>query len=325
MPAITKALYPFYWRLLSRYLDKRQPAAPRVTLVQKLIFILPTRYGWWFLGLIVLLYLLGTNYQNNLILLLSYLLLSLFLLTIVLCYQNLSGLTLSCLTAAEGFAEDGLSEKGIDINLQLNAAAADNQRHLMLKLQFTGQQHQVVSQHCTPAVSLNISAGKRGKYPLPRVKVSSQYPFGLWQAFSYVALAQHYWVYPAPAQQSQAAGVMPEQDQASADKEVSDDTLSAYRQGDSIRHLVWKRLARDPATPIVRQQHTPPPQLQPDWVVVPAVSGDALERALRQACRDLLTLEQSGASYGLKLPAFTIAQAKGPAQLQRCLQALALC
>ena len=192
-------------------------------------------------------------------------------------------------------------------------------------LQFTGQQHQMVSQRCIPAITLNIAAGKRGKYTLPRIKVSSQYPFGLWQAFSYIALLQHYWVYPSPAQQSPAAGIMPEQDQTSARQQVSDDTLSAYRQGDSIRHLVWKRLARDPATPVVRQQQTPPPQLQSDWVVVPAVSGDALERALRQASRDLLTLEQSGASYGLKLPALTVAQAKGPAQLQRCLQALALC
>lgn len=320
MSVITKALYPLYWRLLSRYLDKRQPAVPSVTLVQKLIFILPTRYGWWFFGLIVLLYLLGTNYQNNLILLLSYLLLSLFLLSIVLCYQNLSGLTLRSLAPGEGF-----TEQDIGLNLQLIAADHDDKRHQMLRLQFIGQQHQLVSPQCASAITLNIFAGKRGKYPLPRVKVSSQYPFGLWQAFSYVALAQHYWVYPAPAQQSPAAGLMPEQDQTSAQQEVSDDTLTTYKQGDSIRHLVWKRLARDPATPVVRQQHTPPPQLQSDWVVVPAVSGDALERALRQASRDLLTLEQSGASYGLKLPALTIAQAKGPAQLQRCLQALALC
>ena len=77
MSALTKALYPLYWRLLSRYLDKRQPAVPSITLVQKLIFILPTRYGWWFLLLIALLYLLGTNYQNNLILLQSYFLIGL--------------------------------------------------------------------------------------------------------------------------------------------------------------------------------------------------------------------------------------------------------
>ena len=68
------------------------------------------------------------------------------------------------------------------------------------------------------------------------------------------------------------------------------------------------------------------PALSPELVRLPGSRvGDALERALRQASRDLLTLEQSGVSYGLKLPALTIAQAKGPAQLQRCLQALALC
>ena len=44
---------------------------------------------------------------------------------------------------------------------------------------------------------------------------------------------------------------------------------------------------------------------------------EALERALRLACRELLTLEQSGASYGLKMPAHTITQASGPAQLRQ--------
>lgn len=326
MPNLTlkQRLYQRYWRLISHYLDKRQPAADKVRLVQKLIFILPTRYGWWFVLLIALLYLLGTNYQNNLILLLCYLLLSVFLLSIVLVYQNMSGLTLQCRHAAEGFVG---TETAVAVNL------SSDKQHFMLNMHFVqpcNTRHKdtkrnetvLLSQPATTA-SLYLSAAKRGKYALPRIKITSQYPFGLWRAWSYVALAQYHWVYPSPDAGKSAVNFSAEaaSQQAKAD---AGETLAPYRAGDSVRHMVWKRLARDPANPVVRQQHFPA-QAEPNWVVVPALSGDALERALRYACQQLLQLEQSGSSYGLKLPTLTLPQAKGPQHLQRCLQELALC
>jgi uncharacterized protein (DUF58 family) len=316
MPAVTTKhwLYQRYWRFISRYLDKRQPAATKVKLVQKLIFILPSRYGWWFLLLIILLYLLGTNYQNNLILLLSYLLLSLFLFSIAMCYHNMSGLTLSCNNAAEGYAQ-----QQIDALITLSS----KKQHFMLRFNFVGQPLPVVLQQLPAAVSLSLTAQRRGKYALPRIKISSQYPFGLWQAWSYIALEQHYWVYPAAASHSrQTSGIMP----AIKQQRIvpSSDNLMPYRSGDSLRNLVWKRLARDPANPVVRQQHSAP-ETEPNWVVVAPASGDALERALCQACRQLLTLEQAGERYGLQLPHLTVPLSSGPAHLQRCLQELALC
>lgn len=59
-----------------RWLAQRQPASLNVSLNQGVIYILPSRFGYWFIFLILLLYLLGTNYQNNLILLTSFVLLS---------------------------------------------------------------------------------------------------------------------------------------------------------------------------------------------------------------------------------------------------------
>ena len=336
MPNLTlrQRLYQRYWQLLSRYLNKRQPAADKVRLVQKLIFILPTRYGWWFVLLITLLYLLGTNYQNNLILLLCYLLLSVFLVNIVLAYQNMSGLTLQCKQAAEGFAGEATTAV---VNL------SNDKKHLMLNMNFvqpdntknpdtkdndakdsdTRQNETVLLSQPATTATLNLNGTKRGKYALPRIKITSQYPFGLWRAWSYVALAQHYWVYPTPDADKSVLNSLSD-DASQQAKTDAGETLSPYRAGDSVRHMVWKRLARDPANPVVRQQHFSA-QAEPSWVVVPPLSGDALERALRYACQQLLQLEQSGSSYGLKLPALTLPQAKGPQHLQRCLQELALC
>lgn len=311
--SVKQRLYQHYWRKISQYLDKRQSAAEQVTLSQKLIFILPSRYGWWFMLLIGLLYLLGTNYQNNLILLMSYLLLSVFLLSIALCYQNMSGLTLQAPAPAEGFANEPLTQ-----TLQLSK----HKPHLMLQLSLHQLSAPLQLTDNPGSVSIRFTAARRGCFALPRIKISSQYPFGLWRAWSYIALKQQYWVYPSPCEQPKpyVGEVAKEQQQVAP----SMDTLAPYRSGDSTRFMVWKRLARDPSKPVVRQQPVAP-QAEPCWVQVPPATGDALERALRHACAQLLALEQSGSRYGLKLPALTIAQANGAAHLQRCLRELALC
>lgn len=313
--ALRQSLYQRYWRWISRYLDKRQPAADTVVLTQKLIFILPSRYGCWFMLLTALLYLLGTNYQNNLILLLSYLMLSLFLLCIVLTYQNMSGLTLRCPHAPELFADTpGIAP------VQLSSA----KNHFMLQLNFIGH-NAIALEHRVDSAALTLKPTVRGCYLLPRLKISSDYPFGLWRSWSYIAIQQQYWVYPAPVAGQQQPAADDTTNSAEQDTSVpSGDNLAPYRSGDSLRYLLWKRLARDPYNPVIRQQHHSP-EAKPDWVEVPPASGDALERALSIACQQLLALEQSGNRYGLKLRGTVIAQSNGPGHLQRCLQELALC
>ena len=309
-------LYQQYWRWISRYLQKRQPASDTVVLSQKVIFILPSRYGLWFVLLTALLYLLGTNYQNNLILLLSYLMLSLFLLCIVLTYQNMNGLTLQCSAPAELFCDN----PGY-----INIRADNSSNHYMLRVNILG--HTMIRLPAlTDSLALPITPLQRGRYTLPRIKISSDFPFGLWRSWSYVGLKQEFWVYPAPLSVSQPFGAVAQQADKNQqnDNEAAIDNLAPYRSGDSLRYLLWKRLARDPSNPVIRQQQQSP-QVMPDWVVVPALSGDALERALSIACQQLLELEQNGNLYGLKLPAVTISQAQGPAHLRRCLQELALC
>lgn len=307
-------LYPHYWRFIERYLNKRQSAKDNVTLVQKLIFILPTRYGWWFLFLISLLYLLGTNYQNNLILLVSYLLLSVFLLSIVLTYQNLSGLTVTCPAAAESFA-------GTEAQPVIHLSSG--KMHYMLQLSLMPRSNAVLLPEHTQLATLSLMTTKRGRYNLPRVKITSQYPLGLWRAWSYVALAQHYWVYPATDTASSQHLQKDEPNNNTSGQEMGD-TLTSYRSGDSVRYIVWKRLAQAPDKPVVRELQRNK-QTEPEWVNVPALTGDALEYALRRACQQLLTLESRGKRYGLKLPGHTVPQAQGPLHLQRCLQELALC
>ena len=59
--------------LYERWLTRRLPAARQIVLNQKRIFIFPTGYGFFYLLVAGLLFIGGINYENNLILALSFL------------------------------------------------------------------------------------------------------------------------------------------------------------------------------------------------------------------------------------------------------------
>jgi hypothetical protein len=68
---------------------------PRVQLGLRNLYIVPTRFGWFWLGGTLLLQLVGIQLQRNGPLLLSFLMLGLFLLTLNLTHFNLQGLELA--------------------------------------------------------------------------------------------------------------------------------------------------------------------------------------------------------------------------------------
>ncbi|WNO61126.1 DUF58 domain-containing protein [Rheinheimera sp. MMS21-TC3] len=309
---LKRRLYPHYWTWLSKWLDKRQPAAAKITLSQRIIFILPTRYGLWFGLLCVLLYLLGTNYQNNLILLVCYLLLSIWLVSIVLTFANLNGLTLSCSNTSEGFAN-----KPVAININTKASTP----RYMLQFRFVNQSHTVQKDTLDSAISLTINNKERGCFLLPRLKISSCYPFGLWRSWSYVALQQQYWVYPTPIKIKDNSVGHNTTNQPNIDSEISQD-LRQYQAGDSLNQILWKRLAKDSTKPIVRLRQ-PIQQYDPSWVIIADLTGPALEQALSQGCQKLIDLEASQQLYGLQSARQTFGPDQGTLHLQRCLQHLA--
>jgi hypothetical protein len=56
----------FFSGKVAAWLKKRIPAGEEQALSHEKIFIFPSRFGFWFLILAALLFVLGTNYQNNL-------------------------------------------------------------------------------------------------------------------------------------------------------------------------------------------------------------------------------------------------------------------
>ena len=303
----------------SVWLAKRQPAQTQVELGQSVIYILPSRFGWWFVFLIALLYLMGTNYQNNLILLLSFMLLSLLMVMMLLAFLNMHKLKLAVKQDAQCFAPEPAT-----LPLQLSGNHCQ-MLHIGLRGQRQRQLLEILSQEQTFTLALPLLS--RGYYPLPRLELSSTFPLGLFRCWSYPALSSAIWVYPEAIEQF---NVNTERLAEQATKQTAShalqepDDVKNYRAGDSPKRILWRKLASSPEQPVVRS-HSGEASPLPHWIKIPALQGAALETVLSHACFHLLALEQQGHSYGLQTPSVTIAPAKGAMHLERCLQELALC
>lgn len=304
--------------VFERFLERRQPPTAEVTLSQNRIYILPSRLGWWFGLLVILLYLLGTNYQNNLILITAFMIISLLLAAMLQAFYNLHQLKLRVNKEVTSYAgQDAI----VELILQSNSAQ-------MLQLSWFKQKASYLMPQLegTATAAIPLKGLSRGCHLLPRLKVASLYPFGLFSCWSYPALQAKVWVYPCPLSSRGIAAQGSDQNAATAADRIQPEVngVKPYQAGDPAARILWKKLAANPNLTVVR--HDPAQaELTEQWITVPPLTGAALEFALSEATAKALKLEQANLLYGLRLPHITLVPAGGQAHLTRCLQALALC
>ena len=310
-----------FWRSLrfERWLNRRSPPAHSVVLSQRNIFILPTRQGVYFLGLLALVILVAINYQNSLVFAVAFLLFSLFMVSIFHTFGNLSGLRVNSGTAQPGFAGD-------DISFAVYLSRQGERNHEAIFLGWNPAQLACADlvEEQRALVILLVPAKHRGWLNPGRLLIQSQYPVGLFRAWSWVDLNMTAVVYPRPVF---AAGV-PSYKCVNPEGELLqpggvDDffALRDYQAGDSLRHIAWKSFARTGdlfsktfATNLDRRVWV-------DWDCFPGLDR---ESRLSRLCYWIVALSSSSDEYGLRLPGLEIAPAKGLAHQRRLLQTLAL-
>jgi uncharacterized protein (DUF58 family) len=295
-----------------------QPEHGPVPLTRRRIYILPTRHGLVF-GVVLLAMLIGAiNYQNGLAYLLTFLLSSLGIVSILHSYRNLHGLVVHFGQPAAVFAGERAS-----FPLQLENPLG--RARYALRLEREGE----ISCTDLPAsdahwLHLPMPTKGRGLQAAGRLVLSSIYPLGLFRAWSYLYPAQPVLVYPhpegpreLPPAQHQAEG-----GEGSAGRGGDDfDSLRPYHEGDSLKHVHWKALARGQG--MVTKQFAGGGN-RVLWLHWEQTSRQDTEQRLSALCRWVLEADSRGIAYGLVLPHQQINPASGPAQRKRCLEALAL-
>ncbi|MCK7595770.1 DUF58 domain-containing protein [Microbulbifer sp. CAU 1566] len=311
---------PLFQKRWHRWLDRRLPAAQSVTLDHRKLFVIPSLAGSAFLLVIVLLWLLGTNYENNLVFALAFLLLGLFIILPVHTFANLSGLRLQLREVPAAFAGDYGQAK-------IALERSGKRSHERLQLNWPPEEGIVadVTDSEPKEVSIALPLVQRGRVQAPRIRIESRFPLGLFKCWSWVDLDVEFLVYPQPKN----AGPLPfgasvgEGEQLKSFSASGDDFagLKNYQPGDSLRHVAWKQYAggRD----LYRKEYASgsDARLWLDWDLL---AGRDVETRLSNLCAWVLEAERAQIAYGLRLPGKEIAPAMGPAHKQRLLSALAL-
>jgi uncharacterized protein (DUF58 family) len=213
----------------------RNPEALPVRLDRRRIYIVPTRAGLGFAVLLAAMLAGALNYQNNAALLLTCMLAAALASSMLLTWRELHDLTLHSLHAGHGFC---------GARLPLHLAFADDRRNRHgLRIAADDLEQPCPLQPGSSRATVTIAASQRGWMAVPRMRVSSTLPFGLFRAWSWITPGQHLLVYPRLLGDSKppAHHEDPNERLAGGDEFAG---LRDYRAGDPIRHVAWKASAR---------------------------------------------------------------------------------
>lgn len=303
----------------TRWLRTATPIQQRAHLGRRHIYILPTRHGL-LLGMVLLAMLIGAiNYTLSLGFVLTFLLAGLGIVGMLHTWRNLAYLSLSPGKFDPVFA-------GEPTHWQVFLADHDSRARYAIGLRHDKKESVYVDIAAgqRAQVMITFATQQRGWLVPDRLTVSTEFPLGLFHAWSYVRLDARGLVYPSPAPSGHALPVTPASDgNGQRRREEGDDDFSglrAYRPGDSPRRIDWKASSREQGLLSKQFEDTAPDSLWLNWELA---AGDT-EQRLSQLTRWLLDARDSGQPYGLRLPGTEIPPAHGEAHDRRCLEALAL-
>ncbi len=293
-----------------------------VELVQRRVFILPTRTGLWF-ALTLLVLLLGSiNYQLSLGFVLTFLLGACAIVGILHTFRNLAHLRI-----VPGRAEPVFAGEWARFQIDLE----NTQRHdrYAIALHGAGETETLyadISAGNRVALELSCVTTRRGWQPLSRITLATIFPLGLWRAWAYWYPSLRCLVYPAPELDAPPLPMT----QATAGEggitvagQEDFSGLRPFVPGDALRQLAWKAIARQADDTLLSKSFDSSGRslLWLDWGPLSELDTEA---RLSRLTHWVLEAERQQLHYGLRLPGQEIAPAQGAAHRAQCLRALAL-
>ena len=313
---------------LQAWFASRLPRTDSLTLGQHNVYILPTRAGWMMAVTLMVLLLASINYQLNLGYLLTFLLAGSAVVGMHMSHANLRGLTLKLQPPPPCFAG---SPARLTVVLDNQRIQARHGINLLVSGQTSDTWADVPSQG-SATTEVAWLPPSRGHHELPNLQANTRYPMGFFRVWTVWRPAARVWVYPAPetpapplpAGEPIAHGQHPAQGMGSGEF----DGVRAYRRGDALKTIVWKRAAQAMArgsADLTSREQARTAHHQMLWLDWQHTQVTDPEQRVARLTAWVLKADQQGQSFGLRLPGMAIAPDQGAAHTQRCLEALALC
>ncbi|MBD8879625.1 DUF58 domain-containing protein [Rhodanobacter sp. 7MK24] len=308
-------------RKLAQHAERRLPALTRlrqpeplpIELDRRRIYIVPSAFGIAFSVLLMVMLVGALNYANNAALLLTCMLGAACASSMLLAFRALDGLRLRDIRAGHATAGEPL---------ELTLSFFASRLREAVRLDCADETHAFPVDGVTE-LKVYLPTVWRGWQELPRLRIWSTWPLGLFRAWSWLHPQQSVLVWPRP----EVGGPPPflpadaqERLRPQPGEELA--ALRDYRRGDAPRHIAWKASARHHDL-LVKDFDRPEPR--ETWLL----DWDALrsfdsETRIARLARWLGEAEAQGRRYSLKLPSGSITAGCGPTHYARCMSALAL-
>lgn len=299
----------------------RFPERPPLVLVQRRIFILPSRTGYFFALVLVLLLIASINYSLSLGYLLTFLLAGMGGIAMLHTFRNLLRLSISPGKVEPVFAGETAHFSIVLANPALPRFAIGIKRAQVAAAE---PEFGDANERTSTTFQIPMMAAKRGHLKCGRLEIFTEYPVGLFHAWSYVDFGMTCLVYPKP---DPGAGALPLDMRGRGEGNVpvgGDEefqSLRAYRAGDTPRQIAWKALARGQGLLAKEFGSTASADL---WLDYDALQGLPMETRLGRLTWWVMEAERTRMPYGLKLGGIRVRPTLGTTHRDHCLQALAL-
>jgi len=304
----------------------RLPLTDSWTLTQGNIYIVPTRAGFVYAVTLAVMLLASINYQLNLGYILTFLLAGSGLMSMHLTHRTLRGLTLHLRPPQAVFAGEpapleivvrgaGRLSHGIGLCVQDEGVSYDDVPWVWIDVPAAGQ----------ATAHLSFVPAARGLHAVPVLRAETRYPFGLFRAWTVWRPAAQVLAYPAPERPAvplppaHAVGGEALQSRASEGGEL--EGVRAYQRGDTLKRIVWKKVAR---TGELVSRDTRIATQQELWLDYQGTQLPDAESRLSRLTAWVLAADRAGIAHGLRLPGVELSPDQGEAHRRETLRALAL-
>ena len=305
-----------------RWFEARLPQSDVITLTQRNVYILPTRPGFMLGATLLVLLVAAINYQLNLGYLLTFLLAGSAVVGMHICHGTLRGLTMHLIAP---HAQYTCENTVLSINL---VSQRRNIRH-GIGLAVLGSGHWAwtdVPGQGSATLQVAFKPTRRGLHQVPTLTAETRFPMGTFRVWTVWRPAAQVLVYPAP--EPMAPPLPPGEarlngaaTRAQPNATGEHDGVRAYRRGDPMKLIVWKKAAKSDELVSRDAQQAQRHEL---WLDAHQCGTADLEKQLSRLCAWVLLADKRGLDYGLRLSDLEIKPGCGEVHKQRCLQALAL-
>jgi uncharacterized protein (DUF58 family) len=309
-------------RYIDRWISKKNRSDKNYTTRRQNIYILPSKTGVFFVVVLIIILIGAINYNNSLAYMLCFFLSSLGFVDMLQTHQNLKNIQISYHKSDPAFS-------GQLVRHHLVATNTDHKKHTAIQIlsetrhissfylsQNENQQH----------IEITQTTHKRGLQPLSQFKLYTEYPLGLFHAWSQIRLDASAVIYPRPllAEHTETTDTVNDKVSAKSLPAAGDDFagIREFRKTDSPRAMAWKKIAQ---TGLLYSKNFES-ELNSSLVfrMSDITHTENIEVKLSILCHLVTEAAKNSLEYGLDLNGRTTAINSGTEHMHNCLRELAL-